>query len=281
MRVLTDQGGAHVTLIDLDHRRAGLYVLFDSAVVEDRYDAVGVVTGIMLPVCPAPESHGEVALFPAQTPGDLARLARDLVQGGSPARRDNQVSVGIWIYGVDVEVVERRCEAGRRSVERLVQLDVLQAVPLEEHFPTLDVDLLDDPFQHRTVDGTTHAGQVLTHLTVDRDQRGILGRNHELVVIPLVAVAGSHSLYLPVGMVTDHILALSVAGVVSLPPGQHLLPLIRLDFEVEGVGPGILQGMEPHRLSAGVDDQRRVLGGGLLPRTLLRRDEDVAWRGAG
>src|SRR5919107_2240732 len=281
MRVLTDQRGTHIILIDLDHRGAGLCVLFESTVVEDRYDAVGVMAGIMLPVRSAPESHGEVATFPAQTPGDLARLARDLVQGGSPARRDSQVSVGMWIYGVDVEVVESRLEVGRRSVERLVQLDVVETVPLEEHLPTLDIDLLDYPFQHRTVDGAPHTGQVPTHLTVDRDQRRILGRDHELVVIPLVAVAGSDSRYFPVGMVTDHILALTVSRVVSLPPGEYPLSPVRLDFEVEGIGLGILQGMEPHRLSAGVDDQRRVLGGGLLPRTLLRRDEDVAWRGAG
>src|SRR5215210_1039590 len=281
MRVLADQGGTHVILIDLDHCGAGLHVLFDSAVVEDRYEAVGVVADIMLPVCPAPEPHGEVAHFPAQTPGNLARLARDLVQGGSPARRDDQVSVGMWIYGVYVEVVESRLEVGRRSVERLLQLDVVETVPLEEHLPALDVDLLDDPFQHRTVDGTAHTGEVPAHLTVDRDQRSILGHDHELVVIPFVTVAGSDSLYLPVGMVTDHILALSVACVMSLPPGQHGLPLVRLDFEVEGVSLAILQGMEPDGLSAGVDDQRRVPGGGLLPRTLLRRDEDVAWRCAG
>src|SRR5215212_2896257 len=120
----------------------------------------------------------------------------------------------MWIYGVDVEVIESRLELGLRSVERLLQLDVVEAVPLEEHLPTLDIDLLDDPFQHRTVDGATHTGQVPSHLTVDRDQRRILGRDHELVVIPFVAVAGSDSLYLPVGMVTDHVLALSVARVV-------------------------------------------------------------------
>src|SRR5919107_1389163 len=281
MRVLTDQRGTHIILIDLDHRGAGLCVLFESTVVEDRYDAVGVMAGIMLPVRSAPESHGEVATFPAQTPGDLARLARDLVQGGSPARRDGQVSVGMWIYGVDVEVIESRLEVGRWTVERLLQLDMVEAVPLEEHLPALDVDLLDNPFQHRTVDGAAHTGQVRTHFIVDRDQRRILGRDNELVVIPFVAVAGPDSIYLPVGMVTDHILALSVACVVSLPPGEYRLPSVRLDCEVEGVGLGILQGMEPDRLSTGVDYKRRVLGGGLLLRTFLRRDEDVAWRGAG
>src|SRR5215212_2309993 len=106
VRVLTDQGGAHFIFVDLDHDAAGLHVLVDPAVVEDRYPSVGMATGIVLPVGPGAVSHLEVAPLPAQTPVDLARLSVDLVHGGSPTGRDGQVSVGMRVHGVDVEVVE-------------------------------------------------------------------------------------------------------------------------------------------------------------------------------
>jgi hypothetical protein len=39
----------------------------------------------------------------------------------------------------------------------------------------------------------------------------------------------------------------------SLPPGEHRLSLVFLDLEGESIGLGILQRMEPDRLTAGVD----------------------------
>src|SRR5918994_82564 len=102
MRVLTDEGGTHIIFVDLDHYGARLYILLDPAVVEDRYDAIGVEASIVLPVRSGTISHVEVPLFPAESPDDLARLSVDLVHGASSAGRDDQISVWIRIYGVDV-----------------------------------------------------------------------------------------------------------------------------------------------------------------------------------
>src|SRR5215213_4765313 len=185
------------------------------------------------------------------------------------------------IYGVDVEVVESRLEVGRRLKKRLVELGVLQAVPLEDDLPALDIDLLDYPVEHITFYRTAETGEIPWRLVVDRDQGRILGRDEELVMVPLVAVSGSKAGYLAVGRVADHVLAVAVAGVPSLPPGEHRLSFVSLDLEVESVSLVILQRMEPYRFTALVDYHRCILGGRLLPRSLLGRDEDVAGRCAG
>jgi hypothetical protein len=65
----------------------------------------------------------------------------------------------IHVYGVDVEVV-----VGLEI--RLLEADVLQAVPLEEHLSGLDVDLLDYPVEHNTVYRIAHRNEVLGHLVV-------------------------------------------------------------------------------------------------------------------
>jgi hypothetical protein len=96
------------------------------------------------------------------------------------------------------------------------------------------------------------------------------------MVVPLVAVAGPEPGNLAIGMVADHVLALAVARMESLPPGEHRLTLVCLDLEGESVSLGILQRMEPDRLTVGVDDERCVLGGSFLPWTLFGRDKDVA-----
>ena len=85
-------------------------------------------------------AHLEVVLLPAQSPHDLACLAVDLVDGAGRAGGDEQVILVIHIYGVDVEVV-----VGLEI--RLLEADVLQAVPLEEHL----AGLLDYPVEHNTV----------------------------------------------------------------------------------------------------------------------------------
>src|SRR5215217_5235523 len=103
-------------------------------------------------------------------------------------------------------------------------------MPLEKYLARLDIQLLDYPVKHNTVYRTTDAGEVHGHLAVDRDKSGILGRDEELVVVSLVAVAGPEPLYLPVGVVADHVLALAKAGVITLPPGEHRLPFVRLDL---------------------------------------------------
>src|SRR5215203_6921536 len=142
--------------------------------------------------------------------------------------------------------------------------------------PALDVNLLDYPVEHDTPYWTTDAREVPFYLAVDRDQGRILGRDEELVVIPLVAVASPDPGYLTIGMVEDHVLALAVASVESLPPGEYRLTLVFLDLEGESIGLRILQRMEPDRLTAGVDYKRCILGGSLLSWPLFWRDEDVA-----
>src|SRR5215217_2757929 len=96
------------------------------------------------------------------------------------------------------------------------------------------------------------------------------------MVVALVAVAGPDPGYLPIRVVADHVLALAKACVVPLPPGEHLLALVSLHLEVERVLLVItLEGMEPYRLPAVVDDQRGVLARAARSRLLLRGDEDV------
>src|SRR5215217_4287619 len=182
----------------------------------------------------------------------------------------------MYVYGVDVKVVEGRLEIGWWFEIRLLKGNVLQAVPLEEHLAGLDVDLLDYPVEHSAVRRTPYGGQIPRHLIVDRDQRRVLGRDEELVVVALVAVAGPDPLYLPIRVVHEHVLALAKPRVESLPPGEHLLALVGLHLEVERVFLFItLQGMEPDRLPPIVEDQRGVFARPARPRLLLRGDEDV------
>src|SRR5215213_9621561 len=153
---------------------------------------------------------------------------------------------------------------------------LFRAVPLKEHLSSFDVDLLDYPVEHSAVRRTPYVGQIPRHLTVDRDQRRVLGRDEELVVVSLVAVAGPDPLYLPISVVHEHVLALAEPRVESLPPGEHLLALVSLHLEIERVLRFIaLQGMEPYRLPAVVDDQRGVFAGAARPGFFLRGDEDV------
>src|SRR5215211_8717871 len=151
----------------------------------------------------------------------------------------------MYVYGVDVKVVEGRLEIRWWFEIRLLQGNVLQAVPLEEHLAGLDVDLLDYPVEHSAVRRTPYVGQIPRHLTVNRDQRRVLWGDEELVVVPFVAVAGPDPLYLPIRVVADHVLALAKPRVESLPPGEHLLALVSLHLEVESVVLVItLEGME-------------------------------------
>src|SRR5215213_5314007 len=153
---------------------------------------------------------------------------------------------------------------------------LFRAVPLKEHLAGLDVDLLDYPVEHSAVRRTPYGGQIPRHLTVDRDQRRVLGRDEELVVVAVVAVAGPDPLYLPIRVVHEHVLALAKPRVESLPPGEHLLALVRLHLEIERVLLFItLQRMEPYRLPAVVDDQRGVFAGAARLGFFLRGDEDV------
>jgi hypothetical protein len=156
---------------------------------------------------------------------------------------------------------------------------VLEAVPLEEHLPGRDVELLGYAVQHNAVCRAAHRGEVHRHLVVDRDQRNAFGRDQELVVVARVAVPRSEPPHLPVGAVEDDVLALAVAGVVADPPGEHRLAPVPLHLEVHHVQILVLQEAQPHGLSVVVEDHASVLPRTVLLGSVLRGDEDAARSG--
>src|ERR687894_1304404 len=82
--------------------------------------------------------------------------------------------------------------------------------------------------------------------------------------------------YLAVGMVADHVLALAVARMESLPPGEHRLTLVRMYLEVHHIHILVLQEAQPHGLSVVIEEHASVLPRAGLPGPVLRGDEDVA-----
>src|SRR5215211_6857820 len=143
---------------------------------------------------------------------------------------------------------------------------MIEAVPFKEHFPALDVQLLDDTLPQRVVLQAADRGEIPGHSTIDRDQRGVLGADEELVVVPVAAVAGAEAGHLAVGMVEDHVL------VYPVHPGEHALAAVALHFEVMCASVPALQRTEPHHLTAIVNYQRAALP--LV--ALLRGNEEVA-----
>src|SRR5918994_2917753 len=170
-------------------------------------------------------------------------------------------------------ILKSLCSPPRRQT---TSPDVLQAVPLKEYLPALDVYLLGYPIEHDPLHRTTHAGEVHGHLAVDRDKGRILGCDEELVVVALVAVGGPEAGYLVIGMVEDHVLALAVTSMQSLPPGEHRLSLVCLRSESHHIYALVLQEAQPHGLSGVVEDHASVLPRTGLPGSVLRGDEDVA-----
>ena len=73
----------------------------------------------------------------AEAPDDLAASSVQLVDGGGIAGGDEEVVVVVHLYGVDVEVVE--LVAVVLLIVGLLDADMVQAVPLEEDLPALDV----------------------------------------------------------------------------------------------------------------------------------------------
>src|SRR5215208_176035 len=115
MGVLADQGCAHLLLGDFEHDATGLFdcrggaaVNDRGAVIEDRNGAVGLAAGVVLVGESGTWPHLEVALFPSQPPDYLATLAIDLVDAACPAGTDQQVAIVVYVYGVDVEVIDAR-----------------------------------------------------------------------------------------------------------------------------------------------------------------------------
>src|SRR5919112_13962 len=126
-----------------------LVLLRGGAVVEDGDGAVTLAPGVVLGNEAGSWTHLEVALLAAEAPQDLAVLGVDLVDGGGSFGGDEEVTVEIYLYGVDVEVVERRSRVLRRLAVGLLDAHVIQAAPLEEHLPALEVELLGDPSPHQ------------------------------------------------------------------------------------------------------------------------------------
>jgi hypothetical protein len=144
------------------------------AVVEDRQRPVGPAAGVVLVAGGGAGGHLEIAPLAVQPPQDLAALAVDLVGGRGLAGRDDEVPVGVHLYGVYVEVVEGLGRVLRRREVRLFYTHPLEAVPLEEHLPRLDVQLLHDPLRRHAVNGAAHRGEVVRREPVDGDEGGVL-----------------------------------------------------------------------------------------------------------
>jgi hypothetical protein len=104
--VLTQLLGTHLLLIKLYHDPAGLVAhLGVGAVIEDGDGAVSRAPSVVLEGALGARPHLEVALLPTQPPQDLAATAVYLVDTPGVAGIDEQIVVGLYFYGVYVEVV--------------------------------------------------------------------------------------------------------------------------------------------------------------------------------
>src|SRR5215203_5596992 len=236
------------------------------AVIEYADSVVGLAASVGLVSELGAWPHLEVAFLPAQAPYDLTAHAVDLVDGGGFAGGDEQVVVMVHVYRVDVEVVDAAVVILRRRDVGLVEAYMLEAAPFEEHLAGLDVKLLDDTLPRHAVLQAANRGEVPGHRVVDRDQRGVLRADEELVVVSITAVACTEALYLAVGVIEDHVVAW------YLPPGKDGSSPVGLHLEVHRAPMRALQGTEPHHLPAIVEDHGTALPSPALPRS----DEDVA-----
>src|SRR5215211_3062282 len=185
--VLAHQLGTHLLLVELYHDPAGSVVhLGMGTVVEDGDGAVSLAASVVLEGALGARTHIEVALLAVQSPCDLPALALYLVDAPGIAGTEEQVAVGLYVYGVDVEVVVDMVGIFGQLDVGLLDVDVLEAVPLEEHFPALDVHLLDDTFPGHAILRATDRGEVPSPLSVGYQERGVLRGDQELVQVYLV-----------------------------------------------------------------------------------------------
>src|SRR5919107_4807566 len=270
--VLAHQLGTHLLFVELYHDPAGSIVHFGvGAVIEDGNSTVSLASRVVLEGDPGVLTHLEVAPLPAKSPYELSALALYLVDAPGIAGTEEQVAVGLYVYGIDVDVVEKVGIFGQLDVG-LLDADVLQAVPLEDDFTALDVHLLDDPFAGHAILRAADRGEVRSRRGVGHQERGVLGRDEELVKVPTtVTVARAHPGYLTVGVVEDHVLADAVPGRdLALPPSEHGSAFVVLPLEVSrGPVPA-----KPHELTLVVDYHWTVLSG-----PFLQSSEDVAGGG--
>ena len=179
--------------VDLQHERARVRLLLrDRAVVEERDRRRAVEARVVLVAELHRRGRPEVAALPAETPDDRA-VAADQIERARVAARDEDRPAGPVGDRVDVEVVERpllRRVVRRLAVrlDRLGERDVVEAVPLEDDLPCLDVDLLDDAVLCVAVLRPADRAQVDGNLVVDGDVRGAARRQLELVQVAVEAV---------------------------------------------------------------------------------------------
>ena len=124
----------------------------------------------------------EVAALAAEPPDDPAGVPVDLVDRVGVAGRHEQIAVVVDGDRVDVEVVVGAVGITRQAVVGLDQRDVADAVPLEQHSPGLDVELLKRSFEHRSAFDLNRVRQ--------RHQRRVARRDHELVHVPCQSIPG-------------------------------------------------------------------------------------------
>src|SRR5215208_4751313 len=134
---------------------------------------------------------------------------------------------------------------------------MIYAVPLEEHLPGLDVQLLDDALPGYAILGASDGGEVPWHRVVDRKQCCVLRADLELVVVPVVAVGSPEPCYLAVGAIEDHVLALVLAW--CFHPSEYGGAPERVPLEGPRRSSRALQGTDPHEGATVVEDQRAAL----------------------
>jgi len=143
---LPDEARARIPGVEPDQEHPRLRLdLRRCAVVEDTDEVRPVMACVVLPGETRAGTHLEVASLPAESPDDAPGLPADLVDAPGVARRDDQVPVCGEVDRVDVEVVERvALVRGMRLLDR----DVIEAAPLEEHTAPRQLELLHDAADH-------------------------------------------------------------------------------------------------------------------------------------
>ena len=241
-----------------------------AAVVEDaQARAAGVLAGVVLPGEQGAAAHGEVAPAAAQPPDHLAAVPVELVDRPGVAGGDEQVAVGGDVDRVAVEVVEAGADAG----VRLLDGDVVEAVPLEQDPAAGKLELLDDPADDRSAPRAARAAKIGRHDLVRGDERGSFRRQQELVHVGRTTVARREPRDDAVRPVDDHVRPIGeTVPALALPPRQHRLSAIQADPQVHRTGRD--GRMEPDGLAAAVDDQTAALA-----RPRRRREEEEPGRG--
>ena len=168
--------------------REGVELRRARPVVEHADPAVRQHAGVVLEVELRAGPEPEVAALAAERPEDPAARPVDLVDRRRVARRDQHAILLQRLDRVDVEGVVGGAVLRRRL--RGLERDVAVGVPLPDHQPGLDVDLLDDRVEERRERAGRRPGQVHPDRRVDREERVAVPGELELVQVHRVAVAG-------------------------------------------------------------------------------------------